>query len=111
MFYKILITTQVGQYKNEYEKEATPKFAQCWEVYSMLLGISLPHVLNISNLASSFPMMVWRGHKKHNFCLTCSKGHYNPPEISLNLLCIAIKCFHRTREIRKKNVNKIQLDQ
>ncbi len=60
------------------------------------------HVLNISNLACSFPMMVWWGDKKHKFSLTCSKGHYNPPEISLNSLCIAIKCFHRTREIRKK---------
>ncbi len=111
MLCKKLITMQVGQYENVYEKEAMPKFAQCWEVYSMLLGTSLPHVLNISNLACSFLMMVWQGHKKHNFCLTCSKGHYNPPELSLNLLCIAIKCFHRTREIRKKIVNKIQLDQ
>jgi hypothetical protein len=53
MLHKKLITTQVEQYKNEYEKEATPKFAQCWEVYSMLLGISLP----MSSISQTLPVV------------------------------------------------------
>jgi hypothetical protein len=39
----------------EYEKEATPKFAQRWEVFSMLLGISLRMSSTSQTLPVVFP--------------------------------------------------------
>jgi hypothetical protein len=74
MFYKKLITTQVQQYENEYEKEATPKFAQCWEVYSMLLGISLPMCSTSQTLPVVVPWWCGGGIKNTNFASHVQKG-------------------------------------
>ncbi len=55
MLHRKLITTQVGHYENEYEKEATPKFAQRWEVYSTLLTITLLMSITSQTLHVVFP--------------------------------------------------------
>ncbi len=74
MLHKELITTQVEQYENEYEKEATPKFAQCWEVYSMLLGISLPMSSTSQTLRVVFPWWCGGDIKNTNFASHVQKG-------------------------------------
>ncbi len=74
MLYEKPITTQVGQYENEYEKEATPKFAQCWEVYSMLLGISLPMSSTSQTLPVVFPQWCGRDIKNTIFASHVQKG-------------------------------------